>query len=155
MFTKCSLSGTSQLSFCDSPLLFRPHLALIYTPAVPFSLQMWVSISCTCHHTPSSPRYSQEPPPPPKKRPQAHIEQIQHGTDTRIAIYQLRHTTKDPASFDTGSFSKINRQRPTLPHPQKCSTIGAKSLSFWVRNGTRRFPLAIITGKWRRGDSNP
>ena len=26
MFTKCSLSGTSQLSFCDTPLLFRPHL---------------------------------------------------------------------------------------------------------------------------------
>ena len=27
MFTKCSLSGTSQLSFCDTPLLFRPHLS--------------------------------------------------------------------------------------------------------------------------------
>ena len=151
MFTKCSLSGTSQLSFCDSPLLFRPHLSLIYTQAAPFSLQMWVSIRCTCHHAPRSPSYSQEL----SQRPQAHLGQIQHGTDTRIAIYQLRHTTKDPASFDTGSFSKINRQRPTLPHPQKCSTIGAKSLSFWVRNGARRFPLAIITGKWRRGDSNP
>ena len=48
--------------FCDSSLLFRPHLSLIHAQAAPFSLQMWVSINCTCHHTPRSPSYSQELP---------------------------------------------------------------------------------------------
>ena len=35
------------------------------------------------------------------------------------------------------------RRRPTLPHPGGCSTIGAEGLSFRVRNGTGRFPLAM------------
>ena len=37
------------------------------------------------------------------------------------------------------------RRRPTLPHPLECSTIGAVSLSFRVRDGTGRFPHAITT----------
>src|SRR5690625_1717788 len=37
------------------------------------------------------------------------------------------------------------RRCPTLPHPPGCSTIGAVSLSFRVRNGTGRFPHAITT----------
>src|SRR5829696_2939627 len=35
------------------------------------------------------------------------------------------------------------RRRPTLPHGLPCSTIGAEGLSFRVRNGTGRFPLAM------------
>ena len=37
----------------------------------------------------------------------------------------------------------IVRRRPTLPHRHQCSTIGAERLSFRVRNGTGRFPLAM------------
>ena len=39
----------------------------------------------------------------------------------------------------------IVRLRPTLPHRPQCSTIGAEGLSFRVRNGAGRFPLAMIT----------
>lgn len=35
------------------------------------------------------------------------------------------------------------RRCPTLPQGPPCSTIGAESLSFRVRNVTGRFPLAI------------
>ncbi len=37
------------------------------------------------------------------------------------------------------------RRRPTLPQGPPCSTIGAEQLSFRVRNGAGRFPLAMIT----------
>src|SRR6185437_7836359 len=37
----------------------------------------------------------------------------------------------------------VFRRRPTLPQPGGCSTIGAGRLSFRVRNGTGRFPLAM------------
>src|SRR4051812_41741382 len=36
------------------------------------------------------------------------------------------------------------RRCPTLPHRNQCSTIGAVRLSFRVRNGTGRFPDAMI-----------
>jgi hypothetical protein len=35
------------------------------------------------------------------------------------------------------------RRCPTLPQGPPCSTIGAERLSFRVRNGTGRFPLAM------------
>ena len=34
---------------------------------------------------------------------------------------------------------------PTLPHPGGCSTIGAVRLSFRVRDGAGRFPVAVTT----------
>ena len=34
----------------------------------------------------------------------------------------------------------VLRRCPTLPHPPRCSTIGAVGLSFRVRNGCRAFP---------------
>src|SRR5690606_27965908 len=37
------------------------------------------------------------------------------------------------------------RQRPTLPHPPGCSTIGAGRLNFRVRNVTGCFPSAMAT----------
>ena len=38
------------------------------------------------------------------------------------------------------------RPRPTLPHALACSTIGAESLNFRVRNGNGCDPFAIKTG---------
>src|SRR5690606_35788954 len=42
-----------------------------------------------------------------------------------------------------GPFPKEVRRCPTLPQGPPCSTIGAESLSFRVRNVTGRFPLAM------------
>ena len=42
-----------------------------------------------------------------------------------------------------GHFHKEVRRCPTLPQSLPCSTIGAESLSFRVRNVTGRFPLAM------------
>ena len=39
------------------------------------------------------------------------------------------------------------RQRPTLPHTNACSTIGAEGLNCRVRKGNGCFPLARTTGK--------
>ena len=46
------------------------------------------------------------------------------------------------------------RRCPTLPQGPPCSTIGAKSLSFRVRNVTGRFPLAIAAETPGDGESN-
>ena len=37
---------------------------------------------------------------------------------------------------------------PTLPHPPRCSTIGACGLSFQVRNGGWAFPRGYDHHKW-------
>ena len=37
---------------------------------------------------------------------------------------------------------------PTLPHPPRCSTIGACGLSFQVRNGCWAFPRGYDHHKW-------
>ena len=42
-----------------------------------------------------------------------------------------------------GLRSNVVRRRPTLPRSHPRSTIGAKRLSFRVRNGAGRFPLAM------------
>ena len=42
------------------------------------------------------------------------------------------------------------RRRPTLPHPPRCSTIGAGRLSFRVRKGTGRDPAAKTTDKLKQ-----
>jgi hypothetical protein len=44
-------------------------------------------------------------------------------------------------------FDKYVRRRPTLPPRYQGSTIGAEGLSFRVRNGTGRFPFAIMPPK--------
>src|SRR6185436_1363250 len=44
-----------------------------------------------------------------------------------------------------GFFRVECRRRPTLPHPDECSTIGAGGLSFRVRDGTGRSPSANPT----------
>ena len=48
------------------------------------------------------------------------------------------------------------RRRPTLPHPPRCSTIGAGRLSFRVRKGTGRDPAAKTTDKhYRTNHTHP
>src|SRR3954466_4053725 len=48
------------------------------------------------------------------------------------------------ATLQTGwPLYKEVRRCPTLPQGHPCSTIGAESLSFRVRNVTGRFPLAM------------
>ena len=42
--------------------------------------------------------------------------------------------------FVAGLQRVVLRWCPTLPHPPRCSTIGAVGLSFRVRNGCRAFP---------------
>src|SRR4051812_16203560 len=54
--------------------------------------------------------------------------------------------SRPPACADRhrgGRSSKGVRRCPTLPQGHPCSTIGAESLSFRVRNVTGRFPLAM------------
>ena len=46
-------------------------------------------------------------------------------------------------ALDLPFLGLVFRRRPTLPQPGGCSTIGAGRLSFRVRNGTGRFPLAM------------
>ena len=41
----------------------------------------------------------------------------------------------------------VLRWCPTLPHPPRCSTIGAVGLSFRVRNGSGRFPHAMTAAR--------
>ena len=48
------------------------------------------------------------------------------------------------------------RRRPTLPRSGPRSTIGAERLSFRVRDGTGRFPLAMVAETlWRYGPHRP
>ena len=48
--------------------------------------------------------------------------------------------------------SNCVRRRPTLPRSGPRSTIGAERLSFRVRDGTGRFPLAMVAETlWRYG----
>ena len=46
-------------------------------------------------------------------------------------------------SYGIAPFCNDVRRRSTLPQGPPCSTIDAERLSFRVRNGTGRFPLAM------------
>src|SRR3954451_21940172 len=50
---------------------------------------------------------------------------------------------KAPRTVFWGLSTDEVRRCPTLPRGHPCSTIGAESLSFRVRNVTGRFPLAM------------
>jgi hypothetical protein len=56
---------------------------------------------------------------------------------------QMPERGSKPAGFDPRSGKGVVRRRPTLPPRLRGSTIGAERLSFRVRNGTGRFPLAM------------
>ena len=51
--------------------------------------------------------------------------------------------------------SKVVRRRPTLPPSHPSSTIGAERLSFRVRNGAGRFPLAMAAETLLRCERSP
>src|SRR5699024_2190791 len=71
------------------------------------------------------------------------VKQKRGGNPSKATTPQ----TGGPVTNQRGAPALLNkvRQCPTLPQPPGCSTIGAVSLSFRVRNGTGRFPHAITT----------
>ena len=53
---------------------------------------------------------------------------------------------KSPEIITSLSFFLITtRQRPTFPHPHKCSIIGPGGLNFRVRNGNGWDPSGMVT----------
>ena len=60
-------------------------------------------------------------------------------------LQKALRNAKAPSHKDQGPPQKAVRQRPTLPHPPRCSTIGAGRLNYRVRNVTGCFPSAITT----------
>ena len=54
-------------------------------------------------------------------------------------------TVPRPRFRGLGTVLVCARWCPTLPHPGGCSTIGAVRLSFRVRDGSGRFPVAVTT----------
>src|SRR5581483_12374625 len=59
---------------------------------------------------------------------------------------------RGPFETERPSQRKNVRRRPTLPRGGPRSTIGAERLSFRVRDGTGRFPLAMVAETlWRYG----
>src|ERR671912_2922491 len=60
-------------------------------------------------------------------------------------MHTLGGMAKGP-SLVAGALRSVVRRRPTLPPRLQGSTIGAERLSFRVRNGTGRFPLAMTAG---------
>jgi hypothetical protein len=66
---------------------------------------------------------------------------------------QYRHKSNEGCSANrTTLVVNCVRRRPTLPRSGPRSTIGAERLSFRVRDGTGRFPLAMVAETlWRYG----
>ena len=70
---------------------------------------------------------------------------VDHSGAGQLAISFWACKGKSPPA-PTGGLSKT-RRRPTLPHPLKCSTIGAVGLNFRVRNGNGCDPYAMTAEK--------
>ena len=84
--------------------------------------------------------------------------QIQNRTENPLPSQHLsRRTIKTRAvRRRTALVRKCVRRRPTLPRSGPRSTIGAERLSFRVRDGTGRFPLAMVAETlWRCGPHYP
>ena len=84
--------------------------------------------------------------------------QIQNRTENPLPSQHLsRRTIKTRAvRRRTALVRKCVRRRPTLPRSGPRSTIGAERLSFRVRDGTGRFPLAMVAETlWRCGPRYP
>src|SRR5436309_7304046 len=59
-------------------------------------------------------------------------------------MYEDLNATRAVRLTERPSWRKCVRRRPTLPRSGPRSTIGAERLSFRVRDGTGRFPLAMV-----------
>ncbi len=80
--------------------------------------------------------------PPPRERSPLLVEDITLDP-LRPALQHRTSTPKRQRPPEGGLCRKNVRRRPTLPRSHPRSTIGAERLSFRVRNGTGRFPLAM------------
>ena len=87
--------------------------------------------------------------PPPTKLPQQPPPETTEGPGHR-------RSTQDHQQPGPQQPQVKCRRRPTLPHPPRCSTIGAGRLSFRVRKGTGRDPAAKTTDKhYRTNHTHP
>ena len=68
---------------------------------------------------------------------QGDVEGLHRHPDKRVG--------PEPHITVPGNCVVCARWCPTLPHPGGCSTIGAVRLSFRVRDGSGRFPVAVTT----------
>src|SRR4051812_1403692 len=71
----------------------------------------------------------------------------------RLSKRKTKHKSNEGCSANrTTLVVNCVRRRPTLPRSGPRSTIGAERLSFRVRDGTGRFPLAMVAETlWRYG----
>jgi hypothetical protein len=130
---------------------------------------------CAEHHVPSSADRRQHDRPTPRgdrrgpRLPAVHrIQPLLHPSDPQLpeqACAQSKSQCRPAMPDGTGSKHnqgrpaepndlgrKCVRRRPTLPRSGPRSTIGAERLSFRVRDGTGRFPLAMVAETlWRYG----
>src|SRR4051794_27690086 len=65
----------------------------------------------------------------------------------RFLLGDVMGQKRRKASRTREAFREDVRRRPSLPPRHQGSTIGAEGLSFRVRNGTGRFPFAIVPPK--------
>ena len=74
------------------------------------------------------------------------IALLTDGGRRRVGTQQLVRPPGAPLWSPPGAERVVcARWCPTLPHPGGCSTIGAVRLSFRVRDGAGRFPVAVTT----------
>ena len=127
MFTKCSLSGTSQLSFCDTPLLFRPHLGrrATHTGHPCGFYGAGLSAEHILHSRgflqPCAFEYHEELNLYPRRTQHISFARYSHlfPRITSADTTTLANTTKDPVSFDTVSFFKNKPAMTYSPTPTK------------------------------------
>ena len=86
-------------------------------------------------------------PPGPPRRPAESDRSLFTISTCPCSSVSLKNTAKPqhPRETEAPRGCLYVRRRPTLPQVPTCSTIGAERLSFRVRNGAGRFPLAMIT----------
>src|SRR5438477_7238039 len=87
-----------------------------------------------------------------------HLVKVQKARRVRLRG-RTSLAAEQPRSFGTKPNDlgrKCVRRRPTLPRGGPRSTIGAERLSFRVRDGTGRFPLAMVAETlWRCRSRTP
>ena len=71
------------------------------------------------------------------------------------SLSEAQHCKTSMGTTEVVPIEEDVRRRPTLPRSPPRSTIGAERLSFRVRDGTGRFPFAMVAETlWRCGRAN-